>query len=185
MRYKTRSELEAITDTQELLSYINECLQTTSFNKFLKDSNIPKGYIKNRLEGYSYNNIAKQFIANTEQLQPDTTTNTDDIQVFHDIKNILEVMSLHMTSLCDDVSIIKGNMDQVESVPAAVNVKGNASRSIYDIRPLKTSEDYVIRNMKTHKSILKRLKALSLETGYNQQVVLSYLLDQVLSDYGY
>jgi hypothetical protein len=193
MKYKTRSEIDTMTDT-ELLQYVNEYLKNGSLNKFEEYHNgSPKGYIKSRLKkyGYCYNSDIKKFILDTTtdtitEVLPTVATEdhpvSNENQVFHDIRNILEIMSLHMTSLCDDVAIIK---DHVELSPVAGITTTEAATNIDDLKPLKLDEDYVNRNLKVYPSIMKRMKKLTKDTQMQQQQVVSLLLDRALKDLGY
>lgn len=207
MQYMSRQKLDSLTD-HELLAYVNIYLRNHSLNKFEDyHKGSPKGYIKHRLKRINahYYSDDKQFYVDTttdteqlptdiitevlpkvsEQYQPATTEN----QVFHDIKNILEVMSLHMTSLCDDVAIIKDNIEVLPEVsPEAGETRSatvNQVTSIDDLRPLKTDEDYITRAMKIYPSHMKRIKKLTKDSQLQQQQIVAILLDKALKDLGY
>ena len=92
------------------------------------------------------------------------TTNTNDILL--DIKDILMSMN-----------------DKLEPMEQQVIVNG--TKSIDDIRPLKSKEQLVIRNFKTHQSTLSRLNKLRTDSGLPMQVVFNYIINQALEEYGY
>ena len=66
-----------------------------------------------------------------------------------------------------------------------VTVDSNTVKNIDDIRPLKTNEQLVIRNFKTHQSTLDRIQKLKVDTGLPMQVVFNYLINEILESYGY
>ena len=202
MQYKTKSELDTM-DSIAILNYVNGCLENTSFNQFLKHSGLAKGYIKHKLKGYEYSNIAKQFIAttttdtdtlptnttieevqpmeHTEQLQQDTTTTNDDV--------LLQIRDL-LVSMDSSLGAINGKLEPMEQPspalsPATLKVDSNNTNSIDNIKPIKSDETLIIRNFKVYPSLANRLKKLTTDTDYQVQQVFNALLDEVLSKYGY
>lgn len=192
MELKSKTQIDNMENT-ELLEYMNQYLNGGSFKQFLRDHpDVKKGTITTRLKNinYVYNPDIKQFVFNTitntdtEVLPTEVTEQyptTTENNVFYDIKNILEVMSLHLTGLCDDVSVIK---DHVELPPAAGTTTTEAT-NIDDLKPLKLDEDYITRAMKIYPSHMKRIKKLTKDSQLQQQQIVAILLDKALKSLGY
>lgn len=210
MRYLSRDEIRQLSATK-LLVYVNEYLVNGgTMNQFEKKHHTTKKYIKNKLDELNvrYNQATKQYepiiVANEE-----TNTNTIDMEVLYmpqnaqnpatsnvnsldvvsllsDIKTLLESQNSRLDDISDEVVQIKVNTEaQIALQPTVIEEAGTTRTSIDSIKPIKTGEDLITRNVKLYPSIIKRLKRLVDDTDYQQQQVLSALLDEVLRKYGY
>lgn len=210
MRYLSRDEIRQISAT-ELLLYVNEYLVNGgTMNQFEKKHHTTKKYIKNKLDGLNvrYNQATKQYepiIVAEQQIDIDnnnlevadmpqnahnpTTSNVNSLEVVSllaDIKTLLESQNSRLDDISDEVVQIKVNTEAQIALQQTVIEEAGATRtSIDNIKPLKTGEDLITRNVKLYPSIIKRLKRLVDDTDYQQQQVLSALLDEVLTKYGY
>ena len=199
----SRQKLDSLTD-YELMAYVNIYLRTHSLNKFEQYHNgSPKGYIKHRLKRINahYDSIDKQFyiepttttndkevqpMEHTEQLQQDTTTTNNDVLL--QIRDLLVSMDSNLGAINNRLEPMEQPQQpkQPQPMPQQTTYTASEIKSIDTIRPMKNvNEDLVIRNFKTYPSILNRLKRLTNDTGLQTQQVVSYILDEVLSSYGY
>ena len=210
MRYLSRDEIRQLSAT-ELLVYVNEYLVNGgTMNQFEKKHHTTKKYIKNKLDGLNvrYNQATKQYepiIVAEQQIDIDnnnlevadmpqnahnpTTSNVNSLEVVSllaDIKTLLESQNSRLDDISDEVVQIKVNTEAQIALQQTVIEEAGATRtSIDNIKPLKTGEDLITRNVKLYPSIIKRLKRLVDDTDYQQQQVLSALLDEILTKYGY
>ena len=210
MRYLSRDEIRQLSAT-ELLVYVNEYLVNGgTMNQFEKKHHTTKKYIKNKLDGLNvrYNQATKQYepiIVAEQQIDIDNnnlevadmpqnahnpnTSNVNSLEVVSllaDIKTLLESQNSRLGDISDEVVQIKVNTEAQIALQQTVIEEAGATRtSIDNIKPLKTGEDLITRNVKLYPSIIKRLKRLVDDTDYQQQQVLSALLDEVLTKYGY
>lgn len=207
LKYLNRDEIRQL-DATKLLLYVNRYLNNGgTMNQFEKKHHVTKKYIKNKLNelNVSYNQATKQYenvldsvVIENEELN----TNIDTIEVIDmlsyeqnqaisndnshevvnllsDIKTLLEINNLRLDTIADDITTIARRDN--ESISNQVNVKA----TIDDIKPLRTDEDLITRNVKIYPTIMKRLKRLVDDSDYQQQQVLSALLDEILTKYGY
>ena len=207
LKYLNRDEIRQL-DATKLLLYVNRYLNNGgTMNQFEKKHHVTKKYIKNKLNelnvGYNqatkqYENVLDSVVIENEELN----TNIDTIEVIDmlsdeqnqaisndnshevvnllsDIKTLLEINNLRLDTIADDITTIARRDN--ESISNQVNVKA----TIDDIKPLRTDEDLITRNVKIYPTIMKRLKRLVDDSDYQQQQVLSALLDEILTKYGY
>lgn len=211
LKYLTRDELRNLTATQ-LLLYVNKYLANGgSMNQFEKyHHGTTKKYIKNKLNelNVGYNQDTNQYesvlesvsikneetntveyieMLSNEQNQAISNDNSHEVvNLLSDIKKLLEVNNSRLGSIADEVVEIKINTEaQIALQPTVIEEAGTTRTSIDNIKPLRTDEDLVTRNVKVYPTIMKRLKRLVDDTDYQQQQVLSALLDEVLTKYGY
>lgn len=210
MRYLSRDEIRQLSAT-ELLVYVNEYLANGgTMNQFEKKHHTTKKYIKTKLDELNvrYNQATKQYepIIVSEQetninktnmevvdmphnAQKQATNNVNSLEVVSllaDIKTLLESQNSRLGDISDEVVQIKVNTEaQIALQPTVIEEAGTTRTSIDNIKPLKTGEDLITRNVKLYPSIIKRLKRLVDDTDYQQQQVLSALLDEILTKYGY
>lgn len=210
MKYLSRDEIRQLSAT-ELLVYVNEYLVNGgTMNQFEKKHHTTKKYIKTKLDELNvrYNQATKQYepiIVAEQQINIDNnnlevadmpqnahnpaTSDVNSLEVVSllaDIKTLLESQNSRLGDISDEVVQIKVNTEaKIDLQPVAIEEAGTSKISIDNIKPLKTGEDLITRNVKLYPSIIKRLKRLVEDTDYQQQQVLSTLLDEVLSKYGY
>ena len=207
LKYLNRDEIRQL-DATKLLLYVNRYLNNGgTMNQFEKKHHVTKKYIKNKLNelnvGYNqatkqYENVLDSVVIENEELN----TNIDTIEVIDmlsdeqnqaisndnshevvnllsDIKTLLEINNLRLDTIADDITTIARHDNEL--ISNQVNVKA----TIDDIKPLRTDEDLITRNVKIYPTIMKRLKRLVDDSDYQQQQVLSALLDEILTKYGY
>lgn len=210
MKYLSRDEIRQLSAT-ELLVYVNEYLVNGgTMNQFEKKHHTTKKYIKTKLDELNvrYNQATKQYepiIVAEQQINIDNnnlevadmpqnahnpaTSDVNSLEVVSllaDIKTLLESQNSRLGDISDEVVQIKVNTEaKIDLQPVAIEEAGTSKISIDNIKPLKTGEDLITRNVKLYPSIIKRLKRLVEDTDYQQQQVLSTLLDEVLTKYGY
>lgn len=207
LKYLNRDEIRQL-DATELLLYVNRYLNNGgTMNQFEKKHHVTKKYIKNKLNelNVGYNQATKQYESVLDSVvieNEELNTNIDTIEVvdmlsdeqnqaisndnshevvnlLSDIKTLLEINNLRLDTIADDITTIARRDN--ESISNQVNVKA----TIDDIKPLRTDEDLITRNVKIYPTIMKRLKRLVDDSDYQQQQVLSALLDEILTKYGY
>lgn len=210
MRYLSRDELRQLSAT-ELLVYVNEYLSNGgTMNQFEKKHHTTKKYIKTKLDELNvrYNQATKQYepiivaeqqintnntnmevvdmIQNAQKQATNNVNSLEIVSLLADIKTLLESQNSRLGDISDEVVQIKVNTEaQIALQPMVIEEAGTTRISIDNIKPLKTGEDLITRNVKLYPSIIKRLKRLVDDTDYQQQQVLSALLDEVLTKYGY
>lgn len=205
MKYLTRDELRALTN-DELLKYVNEYLANGgSMNSFEKYHHTTKKYIKTRLNELNvvYNPTTKQYepiavektnintievveMAQNEQNQATSNdTSLEVVSLLSDIKALLESQNSRLGSISDEVVEIKINTEANIALQPMVNNEIEPTKSVDDIKPLKSDETLIIRNFKVYPSVANRLKKLTGDTDYQVQQVFNALLDEVLTKYGY
>lgn len=186
MKYLTRDELRALTN-DELLKYINNYLADgKSMNSFEKYHHTTKKYIKSRLNELNvvYNQTTKQYepIAVKE-------TNINEVSVMEQLdlqeEVLLQIRDI-LKSMDSNVQDIRKNMEQVDLQPKqTTTIVDSKSKSVDDIKPLKSDETLIIRNFKVYPSVANRLKKLTVDTDYQIQQVFNALLDEILTKYGF
>lgn len=210
MRYLSRDEIRQLSAT-ELLVYVNEYLVNGgTMNQFEKKHNTTKKYVKTKLDELNvrYNQATKQYesitvaeqqidtnntnmevVDVTQNAQNQATINDNSLEVVSllaDIKTLLESQNSRLGDISDEVVQIKVNTEAQIALQPMVTAETETTRvSVDTIKPIKTGEDLITRNVKLYPSIIKRLKRLVDDTDYQQQQVLSALLDEVLTKYGY
>ena len=207
LKYLNRDEIRQL-DATKLLLYVNRYLNNGgTMNQFEKKHHVTKKYIKNKLNdlNVSYNQATKQYESVLDSVvieNEELNTNIDTIEVIDmlsdeqnqaisndnshevvnllsDIKTLLEINNLRLDTIADDITTIARHDNEL--ISNQVNVKA----TIDDIKPLRTDEDLITRNVKIYPTIMKRLKRLVDDSDYQQQQVLSALLDEILTKYGY
>lgn len=210
MRYLSRDEIRQLSAT-ELLVYVNKYLVNGgTMNQFEKKHNTTKKYVKTKLDELNvrYNQATKQYeqitvaeqqidtnntnmevVDMTQSDQNQATSNDNSLEVVNllsDIKMLLESQNSRLGNISDEVVQIKVNTEaQIALQQMQINETETTRVSVDTIKPIKTGEDLITRNVKLYPSIIKRLKRLVDDTDYQQQQVLSALLDEVLTKYGY
>lgn len=210
MRYLSRDEIRQLSAT-ELLVYVNEYLVNGgTMNQFEKKHHTTKKYIKTKLDELNvrYNQATKQYepitvseeetninqtnmeVVDMPQNAHNTAINNDNslevVSLLADIKTLLESQNSRLGDISDEVVQIKVNTEaQIALQPMQTNETETTRVSVDTIKPIKTGEDLITRNVKLYPSIIKRLKRLVDDTDYQQQQVLSALLDEILTKYGY
>lgn len=210
LKYLNRDEIRQL-DATKLLLYVNRYLNNGgTMNQFEKKHHVTKKYIKNKLNelNVGYNQATKQYeslldlvVIENEELNTNTiekddiellsdeqnqATSNDNshevVNLLSDIKALLEVNNLRLGTISEDLTTIAHHDNALISVSAN---QFNKTAIIDNIRPLRTDEDLITRNVKIYPTIMKRLKRLVDDSDYQQQQVLSALLDEVLTKYGY
>lgn len=215
LKYLARDELRNLSATQLLLYVNKYLSNGGSMNQFEKyHHGTTKKYIKTKLSELDvyYNQDTQQYESVLESVTiKNKETNTDNsiaedidmlsdeqnqatsndnsyevVNLLSDIKKLLEVNNSRLGSIADEVVEIKVNTEaQIALQPLQVDEVAPIKSSVNDIKPLRTDEDLITRNVKIYPTIMKRLKRLVDDSDYQQQQVLSALLDEILSKYGY
>ena len=186
MKYLTRDELRALTN-DELLTYVNTYLANgNSMNSFEKNHHTTKKYIKSRLNELNvlYKQTTKQYepIA-VEETNYNEVSSMEQEQLQNDV--LLQIRDI-LKSMDSNVHTIRKNIEQVDLQPKQdTAIKVSKTKSVDDIKPIKTSEELVIRNFKVYPSVANRLKKLTSDSDYRIQQTFNALLDEILTEYGY
>ncbi len=186
MKYLTRDELRTLTN-DELLRYINTYLANGgTMNSFEKYHHTTKKYIKSRLNELNvvYNQTTKQYepIA-VEETNISEVSSVEQLDLQEEV--LLQIRDI-LKSMNSNVHEIRKNMEQVDlQYKQATTIVDSKTKSVDDIKPLKSSEELVVRNFKVYPSIANRLKKLTVDTDYQVQQVFNALLDEILTNYGY
>lgn len=188
MKYLTRDELRALTN-EDLLLYINNYLADgKSMNSFEKYHHTTKKYIKTRLNELNvvYNQTTKQYEPITvEETNSSEVSSMEQTELHLQEEVLLQIRDI-LKSMDSNVHEIRKNMEQVDLQPKqTTTIVDSKSKSVDDIKPLKSDETLIIRNFKVYPSVANRLKKLTVDTDYQVQQVFNALLDEVLTKYGY